>query len=391
METRTPLVSHIFSDVLVARFVRITALEWGGGAPALRFELYGQGVEEAVGMQNGAVTDSQISASSQQLMQGNAKSGRLHGKDGWVAAQNDDAQWLQIDLRARRPIVAVATQGRVGDQLAYVSTYELELSNDGDAWTSLRTPVHEGGGAVVFSGNSDANTAVTHYLPQPVFARFVRFVPKSWCGAIGMRVEVYTSSSTTQLMENDESVLENATDIQPTLLESSEEVRTNRDEGGQEESTIRLVPLSIAPPPQNLPKVKATVPESIRPRVGMFVSARGDSDAGYDAVEGVLRSISMDGSTCEVWFMDKETGAARLQVRVLVKCSNFLAHSLLFRHLHFRESVRSENATATNSTRCKTCLTSASSYDHLSPTTMHGVRSLNYFASGSLHRTWKCW
>ena len=90
-------------------------------------------------MESGAISNSQMSASSQWSHKESAHYGRLHVKEtqnnagGWVALTNDENQWLQIDLNNRYiKITRVATQGR---NIRYwhcrVTKYHLTYSNDG--------------------------------------------------------------------------------------------------------------------------------------------------------------------------------------------------------------------------------------------------------------------
>ena len=88
-------------------------------------------------MEDGSISDSQISASSQLDSNHAVTHGRLHfeataDKAGsWSARSNDVNQWLQIDLGSRHTEVArVATQGR-NDYPQWVSKYKLQYSDDG--------------------------------------------------------------------------------------------------------------------------------------------------------------------------------------------------------------------------------------------------------------------
>ena len=82
-------------------------------------------------MENGEITDRQISASS---IWGEAGQGRLHFQTGgraWIAAQRDDNQWLQVDLGIQdTKVTRVATQGN-GYWVVWVKEYKLQYSNDG--------------------------------------------------------------------------------------------------------------------------------------------------------------------------------------------------------------------------------------------------------------------
>ncbi len=101
-------------------------------------------------MEDDAISDTQISASSQLDNTHSAKQARLHSKadgskwESWSALRNDLNQWLQVDLRSYIRVTRVATQGRNGyDQ--WVTKYKLQYSDDADSFHSLEEP-----------GNSDA-------------------------------------------------------------------------------------------------------------------------------------------------------------------------------------------------------------------------------------------
>lgn len=88
-------------------------------------------------MENGAIADEQITASSQWDGYHSAVQGRLHfpeadGKaGGWAARTRDKNQWLQIDLESKYTnTTRVATQGRNGAN-EWVTKYSLQYSDNG--------------------------------------------------------------------------------------------------------------------------------------------------------------------------------------------------------------------------------------------------------------------
>ena len=88
-------------------------------------------------MENGAISDRQINASSQLNSSHAGTQARLHlkanaGKAGsWSAGINDVNQWLQIDIRSRYTnVTRVATQGRNGIY-QWVTKYKIQYSIDG--------------------------------------------------------------------------------------------------------------------------------------------------------------------------------------------------------------------------------------------------------------------
>ena len=94
--------------------------------------------QEALGMENGAILDGQITASSQWDDNYAPFQGRLHfqataNKVGsWSAASNDPSQWLQVDLGSQfAKVTRVSTQGRNGCCKQWVLSYKLQYGNDG--------------------------------------------------------------------------------------------------------------------------------------------------------------------------------------------------------------------------------------------------------------------
>jgi len=89
-------------------------------------------------MEDGTISDAQISASSQWNANHAAKQGRLHFKavqlkaGSWSAKVNNVSEWLQIDLgNQHTKVTRVATQGRNGRWRQWVTKYKLHYSDDG--------------------------------------------------------------------------------------------------------------------------------------------------------------------------------------------------------------------------------------------------------------------
>ena len=88
-------------------------------------------------MESGAITDGQISASSEHSAGLAAPRGRLNlpltesTTGAWTALTLDDNQWLQVDLGwTHSTVTQVATQGR-NNVNQWVTRYKLQYSNDG--------------------------------------------------------------------------------------------------------------------------------------------------------------------------------------------------------------------------------------------------------------------
>uniref|UniRef100_A0A8C1FD84 Contactin associated protein 2b n=1 Tax=Cyprinus carpio carpio TaxID=630221 RepID=A0A8C1FD84_CYPCA len=119
---------------------------------------------------------------------GYAKLNRRVGNGGWSPSDSDRYQWLQVDLRARKQITAIATQGRYSSS-DWTKHYRLLYSDTGSNWK----PYRQDSNIWTFSGNWNSERAVRHELQHPFVARFVRFIPLDCSeeGRIGLRVELY--------------------------------------------------------------------------------------------------------------------------------------------------------------------------------------------------------
>uniref|UniRef100_A0A8C1KJB6 Contactin associated protein like 2b n=2 Tax=Cyprinus carpio TaxID=7962 RepID=A0A8C1KJB6_CYPCA len=119
---------------------------------------------------------------------GYAKLNRRVGNGGWSPLDSDRYQWLQVDLRARKQITAIATQGRYSSS-DWTKHYRLLYSDTGSKWK----PYRQDSNIWTFSGNWNSERAVRHELQHPFVAQYVRFIPLDWSeeGRIGLRVELY--------------------------------------------------------------------------------------------------------------------------------------------------------------------------------------------------------
>ncbi|XP_066503685.1 contactin-associated protein-like 5 [Hoplias malabaricus] len=110
------------------------------------------------------------------------------GAGGWSPDSEDHRPWLQLDLRDRLEITAVATQGRWGSS-DWVSSYYLQYSDSGRTWRSYR----QDDVPWTFPGNTDTDSVVQHKLLHSIRTRYLRLVPLdgSPSGGMGLRLEIY--------------------------------------------------------------------------------------------------------------------------------------------------------------------------------------------------------
>jgi len=94
--------------------------------------------DKPLGMENGAIKDGQISASSEYTSSNHgAKYARLNkniASGAWAAKTKDQNQWLQVAFDNPMKVIAVATQGRNSIYAQWVSKYKLQYSDDGKSF-----------------------------------------------------------------------------------------------------------------------------------------------------------------------------------------------------------------------------------------------------------------
>ena len=92
-----------------------------------------------LGVESGAISDEQMTASSRFDNSVAPHIGRLNGHDSWAPAALDVHQWLQVDLglNNHNSVAGVATQGRSNFN-QWVKTYKLQFGKDGVSFQYYR-------------------------------------------------------------------------------------------------------------------------------------------------------------------------------------------------------------------------------------------------------------
>nr|XP_019948483.1 PREDICTED: epithelial discoidin domain-containing receptor 1 isoform X3 [Paralichthys olivaceus] len=150
----------------------------------------------ALGMEDGTIPDSDITASSAWSDSTEAKHGRLskgEGDGAWCPAGAvfpSGSEYLQIDLHKLHFLALVGTQGRHADGHGqeFARSYRLRYSRDGVKWITWKDRwSHE-----VVSGNENTYDIVLKDLGPPIVARMVRFYPLAdRVMSVCLRVELY--------------------------------------------------------------------------------------------------------------------------------------------------------------------------------------------------------
>ncbi|XP_053908026.1 epithelial discoidin domain-containing receptor 1-like isoform X2 [Cuculus canorus] len=150
----------------------------------------------ALGMEDGSIPDSRISASSAWSDSTAAHHGRLGRSDGdgaWCPAGPvfpEEEEFLEVDLGRLHLVTLVGTQGRHagGHGREFAHGYRLRYSRDQRRWLRWR----DRWGTEIIGGNEDPQGVVLKDLSPPVVARALRVYPRApRAMSVCLRLELY--------------------------------------------------------------------------------------------------------------------------------------------------------------------------------------------------------
>ena len=97
--------------------------------------------DDPLGMEDKQITDEAITASSELDEFHGPSRGRLNTKPegeqmgAWAAKDNDENQWLQVDLGKVTRVTKVASQGEGGESNHHVTSFSLSYSFNGQEFS----------------------------------------------------------------------------------------------------------------------------------------------------------------------------------------------------------------------------------------------------------------
>ncbi|KII66130.1 Neuropilin-1 [Thelohanellus kitauei] len=154
--------------------------------------------KEPLGMENKAIPDDRISASSSynlhfpfyarlNLVGVNGDPART----GWCADGKDANPFIDVDLGELKTITGISIQG-LGLFDNWVTTFMIcySTNNDGNIFC-----IKDNGQDKIFNGNDDKNSIVRNYLKYPIATEKLRIKPLSWFGNhLCLRLELFGCS-----------------------------------------------------------------------------------------------------------------------------------------------------------------------------------------------------
>ncbi|XP_031566626.1 uncharacterized protein LOC116301675 [Actinia tenebrosa] len=191
------VVHQVLNPPVYARHIRIHPRKWHQNI-AMRMEFYGcrsgfamppsPSCVQPLGMMTGSIHNAHITASSYHDQQTQPFYARLRMPvSSWTAKTNDVGQWLRVNLDRVTKVTRIATQGSFNtDQ--WVTSYTLEYSLDGGHYYKYWY-------GRVFKGNDDRKSISGHVLQPILITKYLRLQPKTWHGAISLRMELYGCQS----------------------------------------------------------------------------------------------------------------------------------------------------------------------------------------------------
>uniref|UniRef100_A0A4W2GEY5 Milk fat globule EGF and factor V/VIII domain containing n=1 Tax=Bos indicus x Bos taurus TaxID=30522 RepID=A0A4W2GEY5_BOBOX len=137
-----------------------------------------------LGMQTGAIADSQISASSMHLgfmglQRWAPELARLHQTgivNAWTSGNYDKNPWIQVNLMRKMWVTGVVTQGasRAGSA-EYLKTFKVAYSTDGRQFQFIQVAGRSGD--KIFIGNVNNSGLKINLFDTPLETQYVRLVP----------------------------------------------------------------------------------------------------------------------------------------------------------------------------------------------------------------------
>ncbi|XP_067026815.1 uncharacterized protein [Acropora muricata] len=143
----------------------------------------------SVGVSNSSIIYDQRFSASSSLSSSCASKGRLNGASAWIPnSNNNNNDYLQIDLGSVYVVCAVATQGNPSAN-DWTETYKIKTSLDNVNWQWYQ----ENNTVKIFTGNSHKKEIVKNDLYNPLAVKFIRFYPVTFNTSKALRVEVFGS------------------------------------------------------------------------------------------------------------------------------------------------------------------------------------------------------
>lgn len=183
-------MTHRLAEPIITRTIRVKPQHWSPVGACLRLELFGceHGCDTALGLRQGIIRDSAISASSSLDQSHAANQGRLNGSTGWCASDSDKETFFVVDLTTRMKIRKVSMQG-AKDGKGFIKSYTISTRDDANlSWR----PFSQDNKIKVFFANIDSTSVVsTSFESLTLLGRYIKIKAVTWNIRPCLRLELF--------------------------------------------------------------------------------------------------------------------------------------------------------------------------------------------------------
>ncbi|XP_028408770.1 uncharacterized protein LOC114531336 isoform X2 [Dendronephthya gigantea] len=191
-------ITQIVDPNIIARFIRIKPQTWVANC-TVRLEFYGRyegcSNPQPLGMESGAILDSQLSSSGSSAKLNGPQNARLNltyisgVRGGGSHLDNGADRWVQVDFLKWAKVTEIRTQGEENSAQYFIQSFTLLHGNDGSSFRAFE----EFGKIKVFRANYENKLIVPQRLTRAIFTRFLRVVAKTWPSGYhpGIRMELF--------------------------------------------------------------------------------------------------------------------------------------------------------------------------------------------------------
>ncbi|XP_071486088.1 lactadherin-like [Diadema antillarum] len=144
-----------------------------------------------LGLENGAIPDSSITASSCHRDGLCTQHARLNGPHAWSASLTTSVlnPFLQVQFGSNFLVSGIITQGRASSD-QYVTSYKLSSSLDNEVWTEYTDPFTAFRSVKIFPANYDMTSQVRHYFRRALTAQYIRLYQNTYYVHVSLRLEL---------------------------------------------------------------------------------------------------------------------------------------------------------------------------------------------------------
>ncbi|XP_038046765.1 lactadherin-like [Patiria miniata] len=144
-----------------------------------------------LGLEDGSILNSQITASSQVSEHHGPSHARLNNGNGYWTPLTNAGSWIEVNLAENAMVTGVIIQGSPFDDGAFVTACKIGYRASTSPTSDYQYVNAANGEPMMFqSQTTDAKAAVTVAFPETIEATVIRIEPLAWHIGVGLRFEL---------------------------------------------------------------------------------------------------------------------------------------------------------------------------------------------------------